>query len=63
MIRRHARDFEEERVHELREQRGAVTVPRPTKEQKAAEDAQVRLLEAALLGRMTESSGSIATSA
>jgi len=31
-----------------RPERGAVTVPCPTKEQKAAEDAQVRLLEAAL---------------
>lgn len=35
-------------IPELRAERGAVTVPCPTKEQKAAEDAQVRLLEAAL---------------
>lgn len=33
---------------ELRERKGAVTVPKPSPEQKAREDEQVRLLEAAL---------------
>lgn len=49
MIRKLARHFDPAYVvPELRAERGAVTVPNPSPEQKAAEDAQVRLLEAAL---------------